>query len=74
MSDLGIVSALGQSAIFQAGDSIRISARSPIWHYRMPSYLRGKAGTVEAVIRKWQYLHGSDPDRVSPDGYTLEIA
>ncbi len=74
MSDLGIVSALGQSAIFQAGDSIRISARSPIGHYRMPRYLRGKAGTVEAVIRTWQYLHGSDPDRVSPDGYTLDIA
>jgi pimeloyl-ACP methyl ester carboxylesterase len=26
------------------------------------------------TIRDWQYLHGSDPQRVSPDGYTLDIA
>jgi pimeloyl-ACP methyl ester carboxylesterase len=26
------------------------------------------------VIRNIQYLHGSDPQRVSPDGYTLDIA
>jgi pimeloyl-ACP methyl ester carboxylesterase len=26
------------------------------------------------TIRDWQYLHGSDPHRVSPDGYTLDIA
>ncbi|TAL72646.1 MAG: alpha/beta hydrolase [Burkholderiaceae bacterium] len=27
-----------------------------------------------ATIRDWQYLLGSDPQRVSPDGYTLDIA
>jgi pimeloyl-ACP methyl ester carboxylesterase len=27
-----------------------------------------------AEIRDGQYLHGSDPQRVSPDGYTLDIA
>jgi hypothetical protein len=26
------------------------------------------------VIRDWQSLHGTDPSRVSPDGYTLDIA
>ena len=26
------------------------------------------------VIRDWQYLTGSDPERMSPDGYTLDIA
>jgi pimeloyl-ACP methyl ester carboxylesterase len=26
------------------------------------------------TIRDWQYLHGANPDRVSPDGYTLDIA
>lgn len=26
------------------------------------------------VIRGWQYLHGADPSRVSPDGYMLDIA
>jgi nitrile hydratase subunit beta len=32
------------------GDAIRILNRSPIGHYRVPIYLRGKIGTVEAVI------------------------
>ena len=50
MSELGIVLALGEEAIFHVGDKVRISDRSPIGHYRMPAYLRGKAGTVEAVI------------------------
>jgi pimeloyl-ACP methyl ester carboxylesterase len=27
-----------------------------------------------AVIRDWQYLQGADPKRVSPDGYSLDIA
>lgn len=26
------------------------------------------------VIRDWQYFHGTDPSRVSPDGYTLDNA
>jgi len=44
------VSALGEDPIFRPGDSIRILARSPIGHYRVPIYLRGKVGVVEAVI------------------------
>lgn len=36
--------------IFQLGDRVRISTRSPIGHYRVPHYLRGKAGVVELVI------------------------
>ena len=50
MLEPNIVSALGERAIFRAGDKIRVSSRSPIGHYRVPSYLRGKAGVVEAVI------------------------
>jgi nitrile hydratase len=50
MSQLGIVLADGAGAIFRAGDKIRISNRSPIGHYRVPVYLRGKTGTVESVI------------------------
>lgn len=44
------VSALGEDPIFRPGDNIRILARSPIGHYRVPIYLRGKVGVVEAVI------------------------
>jgi hypothetical protein len=46
----GIMPALGENPAFAAGDRILISDRSPIGHYRMPTYLRGKQGTVEAVI------------------------
>jgi pimeloyl-ACP methyl ester carboxylesterase len=33
-----------------------------------------RASLSPAVIREIQYLHGADPTRVSPDGYTLDIA
>lgn len=46
----GVVFALGEAPAFAPGDGVRILTRSPIGHYRVPTYLRGKAGTVEAVI------------------------
>jgi len=46
----GIVWALGEAPVFQPGDRVRILTRSPIGHYRVPTYLRGKTGNVEAVI------------------------
>jgi hypothetical protein len=45
-----IVWALGEQPRFHAGDRVRILTRSPIGHYRVPLYLRGKTGTVETVI------------------------
>jgi nitrile hydratase len=49
-SPAGVVFALGEKAIFTAGDRVRVSTRSPIGHYRVPTYLRGKCGFVEKVI------------------------
>ena len=49
-SGSGPVPALGEEPIFRPGDRIRILTRSPIGHYRVPIYLRGKTGSVEAVI------------------------
>lgn len=46
----GIVAALGETPAFAPGDRIRVGSRAPIGHYRVPLYLRGKTGTVEAVI------------------------
>lgn len=43
--------AQGDEPEFQAGDSVRISVRYPIGHYRVPRYIRGKRGVVESVIR-----------------------
>src|SRR5260370_1081099 len=47
---VGPVPALGEEPIFRTGDRIRISTRSPIGHYRVPVYVRGKTGIVEVVI------------------------
>lgn len=46
-----IVYATGEDALFAPGTKVRIVARSPIGHYRVPIYLRGKTATVEAVIQ-----------------------
>lgn len=50
--DLGfsVVLASGEAPVFQRGDTVRILTRSPIGHYRVPTYLRGKHGSIEAVI------------------------
>lgn len=45
-----IVLALNEAPIFVPGDAVRVLTRQPIGHYRVPTYLRGKRGTVEAVI------------------------
>ena len=37
--------------MFRPGDPVRVSTRSPVGHYRVPLYLRGKAGSVEVVIK-----------------------
>lgn len=47
----GIVPALGELPELVVGDTVGISDRTPIGHYRLPTYLRGKQGRVEAVIR-----------------------
>ena len=46
----GIVLATGEQPLFGPGDRIRVGARAPVGHYRVPTYLRGKTGTVVAVI------------------------
>ena len=40
----------GEEPIFKAGDAVRIAVRFPVGHYRVPTYVRGKPGTVAAVI------------------------
>lgn len=50
LDELRVVYALGEKPRFAPGASVRVGSRSPIGHYRVPTYLRGKAATVEAVI------------------------
>lgn len=46
-----IIKADGERPIFAAGDHVVISMRFPIGHFRVPTYIRGKTGTVESVIK-----------------------
>jgi nitrile hydratase subunit beta len=46
----GIVRATGEAPLFKPGERIRVLTRSPVGHYRVPTYLRGMTGVVEAVI------------------------
>jgi hypothetical protein len=45
-----IVRAEGEQPLFAQGDRVRITMRFPVGHYRVPSYLRGRRGSVEKVI------------------------
>jgi len=45
-----IVHAEDQEPLFKVGDSIKVAMRFPIGHYRVPNYVRGMRGRVEAVI------------------------
>jgi len=45
------VKAAGETPVFKAGDSVGISERFPVGHYRVPMYMRGKRGIVELILR-----------------------
>ena len=46
-----IVLAEGEAPVFAPGSRVRVLTRSPVGHYRVPIYLRGKTGVVETVIK-----------------------
>lgn len=46
----GIVTATGEAPMFEIGDRVRVMTREPVGHYRVPTYLRGRTGVVDAVI------------------------
>jgi nitrile hydratase len=45
-----VVWAQDEAPVFRPGDRVRILTRTPVGHYRVPRYVRGKTGLVEAVI------------------------
>jgi nitrile hydratase len=47
---LNAVLAAQEEPLFQTGDTVRVLTRSPIGHYRVPAYLRGKRGRIERII------------------------
>lgn len=46
----GIVKADGEQPAFSVGERVAISGRFPVGHYRVPQYIRGKNGVIEAVM------------------------
>ena len=46
----GIVYSAGEEPVFHAGDPVRVLNRTPVGHYRVPTYLRGKCGIVDNII------------------------
>ena len=45
-----VVKADGETPIHKVGDTVKISCRFPVGHYRVPHYIRGKKAVVEALI------------------------
>ncbi|WP_458071750.1 alpha/beta fold hydrolase [Rhodanobacter sp. BL-MT-08] len=70
------------TAIVSQNGNAYLEGLSDAWgpwqtYWREPTLEHREAcrGSLAAdTIRDWQYLLGSDPQRVSPDGYTLDIA
>ena len=60
----GVFEPVADEPGFRPGDRIRISWRSAAGRHRMPYYLRGKRGTVEAVV---------ETDAAEPRAYRLAI-
>jgi len=46
----GIVPALADVPRFSLGQRVRVLERSPVGHYRVPIYLRGKPAIIEAEM------------------------
>jgi nitrile hydratase len=46
-----VVKATGEEPAFKVGEAIKVQMRAPIGHYRVPLCIRGKQGSIEAVIR-----------------------
>jgi pimeloyl-ACP methyl ester carboxylesterase len=70
------------TAIISQNGNAYLEGLSDAWgpwqtYWREPTVEHREAcrdSLLPETIRDWQYLHGADPDRVSPDGYTLDIA
>jgi pimeloyl-ACP methyl ester carboxylesterase len=70
------------SAIISQNGNAYLEGLSDAWgpwqtYWREPTVEHREAcreSLAPATIRDWQYLSGADPSRMSPDGYTLDIA
>ena len=64
---------LDDQPIFRPGDHIRISWRSAVGFRSLPFYLRGKRGTVEAIIEPHDGDNGGEGQGMPARAYRLAI-
>ena len=70
------------TAIISQSGNAYLEGLSEAWapwqrYWREPNVARREVcrqSLAASAIRNWRYLRGADPSRVSPDGYTLDIA
>lgn len=64
------------SARFRAGERVRVRLGNPAGHTRVPGYVRGRRGTIDAVQGSWPLpdhtAHGVDPP-ARPPVYTVRF-
>lgn len=67
------VRVLDDQPTFRPGDHIRISWRSAVGFRSMPFYLRGKRGTVEAIVEPHEDDSDGEGRRISAHAYRIAI-
>ncbi len=50
--------------LFRPGQTVRIAARTPAVHHRVPAYAKGKLGTIERICG----VHGDPEKFIGSDG------
>lgn len=69
---LGIFSQNGN--VYREGLGKKWAAREEYWHHPAPELRKQYMAAFAPETIKGQYLTGEDPETISPDGYTLDIA
>lgn len=46
-----VLPATDEAPVFMSADRVRVLGRTPIGHYRVPLYLRGKSGVIMEVLQ-----------------------
>ena len=47
---VNVIKAWGEEPRWSVGDIVAISQRFPVGHYRVPQYIRGKRGVIQAIL------------------------
>jgi hypothetical protein len=62
-----IIYAAGEEPHFRPDDPVRVLTRTPVGHYRVPTYLRGKSGVVDSAIELAAVDNEEEGSAVTPE-------